>query len=97
MAELGCGAGWASIGLARPYGRITVDGYDLDAPSSDQARINAHAMGVGDRVSFAVRDSADAALDPPYDLVLAFECIHDMADPVGSLRTMHAMVGETAR
>jgi len=51
-------------------------------------------MGVADRVSFAVRDAADAAQGPPYDLVLAFECIHDMADPVGALRAMRAMAGE---
>jgi 2-polyprenyl-3-methyl-5-hydroxy-6-metoxy-1,4-benzoquinol methylase len=94
VAEVGCGFGWAGIGLARAYTRITVDGYDLDAPSIDQARINARALGVADRVSFAVRDAADAAMGPNYDLVLAFECIHDMADPVGSLRAMRAMAGE---
>jgi 2-polyprenyl-3-methyl-5-hydroxy-6-metoxy-1,4-benzoquinol methylase len=94
VAEVGCGFGWASIGLARAYGRITVDGYDLDAPSIDQARTNARAMGVADRVSFAVRDAAEAVTGPKYDLVLAFECIHDMADPVASLRAMRAMAGE---
>jgi 2-polyprenyl-3-methyl-5-hydroxy-6-metoxy-1,4-benzoquinol methylase len=94
VADVGCGVGWASIGLARVYNTICVDGYDLDAPSIDMARTNAHAMGVADRVSFAVRDAAEAAQGPPYDLVLAFECIHDMADPVGVLRAMRAMAGE---
>ena len=31
-----------------------------------------------------------------YDLVTAFECIHDMADPVGALRTMRRLAGERA-
>jgi hypothetical protein len=29
-----------------------------------------------------------------YDLVLAFECLHDMADPVGALRAMRALAGK---
>jgi 2-polyprenyl-3-methyl-5-hydroxy-6-metoxy-1,4-benzoquinol methylase len=95
VAELGCGVGWASIGLARAYNRISVDGFDLDPSSIDQARTNARAMGVADRVTFAIRDAADAAdADATCDLVLAFECIHDMAHPVQSLRAMRAMAGE---
>ncbi|MBL0712582.1 MAG: hypothetical protein JJV98_02670 [Desulfosarcina sp.] len=31
----------------------------------------------------------------PYDLVTAFECIHDMADPVGALRMMLNLTGDT--
>jgi 2-polyprenyl-3-methyl-5-hydroxy-6-metoxy-1,4-benzoquinol methylase len=93
VAEIGCGVGWASIGLARAYERITVDACDLDAPSIALAQANAQTMDVADRVSFAVRDAAIAAQGPKYDLVLAFECIHDMADPVGVLRAMHDMAG----
>ena len=39
------------------------------------------------------RASAEAAQGATYDLVLAFECIHDMADPVGALRAMRVMAG----
>jgi 2-polyprenyl-3-methyl-5-hydroxy-6-metoxy-1,4-benzoquinol methylase len=94
IAEIGCGLGWASIGLVRAYPKITVDGYDLDAPSIELAKMNARAMGVADRVSFAVRDATQASNGPPYDVVLALECIHDMADPVGALRAMRALAGE---
>jgi 2-polyprenyl-3-methyl-5-hydroxy-6-metoxy-1,4-benzoquinol methylase len=94
VAEVGCGLGWASIGLARAYPKVRVDGYDLDAPSVGLAQVNAHEMGVADRVSFEVRDAASAATAATYDLVLAFECIHDMADPVGALRAMRALAGE---
>jgi SAM-dependent methyltransferase len=94
VAEIGAGAGWASIGLARAYLKVRVDGYDLDPSSVALARDNAREMGVDDRVHFAVRDAADAASAGPYDLVLAFECIHDMADPVAALRAMRRMAGE---
>jgi SAM-dependent methyltransferase len=95
VAEIGSGAGWASIGLARAYPRVRVDGYDIDAPSVELARSNAREMGVADRVSFAVRDAADPALAGTYDLVLAFECVHDMANPVGALRSMRNLAGQS--
>lgn len=94
VAEIGSGLGWASIGLARAYPRIRVDGFDLDAPSIQLAVANAQTMGIADRVAFHERDAADVAGNTPYDLVLAFECIHDMADPVGALRTMRGLAGE---
>jgi SAM-dependent methyltransferase len=94
VAEIGAGVGWASIGLARAYPKVWVDGYDLDAPSVALARDNAREMGVSDRVQFAVRDAAAPASAGSYDLVLAFECIHDMADPVAALRAMRDLAGE---
>jgi hypothetical protein len=51
-------------------------------------------MGVAERVLFAVRDAATVAPTRSYDLVLAFECVHDMADPVGALRAMGDLAGE---
>ena len=30
VADIGCGLGWSSIGMARAYPKIRVDGYDLD-------------------------------------------------------------------
>jgi hypothetical protein len=38
VADIGCGLGWASIGLARAYPKLHVDGFDIDAPSIDGAR-----------------------------------------------------------
>jgi SAM-dependent methyltransferase len=94
VADIGSGAGWGSIGLARTYPKVQVDGFDLDAPSVALAKDNARAMGVADRVHFAVRDAAAVAPTQSYDLVLAFECVHDMADPVGALRGMRHLAGD---
>jgi 2-polyprenyl-3-methyl-5-hydroxy-6-metoxy-1,4-benzoquinol methylase len=93
VADVGCGTGWSSIGMARSYPKIRVDGFDLDADSVAEARTHARAAGVMDRVRFALRDAADPSLSGRYDLVTAFETIHDMADPVGSLRTMRRLAG----
>ena len=90
VAEIGHGMGWAAIGMAKAYPNVTVDGYDIDAPSVAAARENARQHGVEDRVRFTATDAADA--EGQYDLVTAFECIHDMPRPVEVLRAMRAMV-----
>ena len=94
VADLGCGAGWSSIAMARAYPRILVDGFDLDEASVAQARANAWNAGLAGRVAFHVRDAAEATHRGGYDLVTAFECLHDMADPVGVLRTMRSLLNE---
>ena len=92
--DIGCGAGWSSIAIARAYPKVRVDGYDLDEPSVEFARANAEQAGVADRVSFHVRDASDPALEGSYDLATAFECVHDMGRPVEALLAMRRMVGE---
>ncbi|HJR79373.1 MAG TPA: methyltransferase domain-containing protein [Anaerolineales bacterium] len=92
VADIGCGYGWSSIGIAKGYPNIHVDGFDLDAPSIERARENARQNGLSERVQFQVRDASDPALAGQYDLVTAFECVHDMSDPVGALRTMRRLV-----
>lgn len=92
IADLGCGTGWSSIGMARHYPSARVDGFDLDAPSIDAARVHAVEHEVADRVRFEARDAADPGTHGDYDLVIALECIHDMSDPVGVLRSMRRLV-----
>ncbi len=94
VADIGCGAGWSSIGIAQAYPKVRVDGYDLDTPSVELARANAAAAGLSDRVHFHVRDASDPSLTGQYDLVTAFECVHDLSNPVGALRAMHALARE---
>jgi 2-polyprenyl-3-methyl-5-hydroxy-6-metoxy-1,4-benzoquinol methylase len=93
VADVGCGAGWSSIGIAQAYPTASVDGFDIDAASVELARRNAAAEGVSDRVRFTATDAADA-LPAAYDLVCAVECIHDMPDPVSVLSAMRRMVAD---
>ena len=92
VADLGCGAGWSSIGVAQCYPHALVDGFDLDEASVALARQHAREAGLEDRVRFAVRDAGDEALAGRYDLVVALECVHDMAQPVRALETMRRLV-----
>jgi SAM-dependent methyltransferase len=92
VADFGCGAGWGSIGLARAYPLVRVDGFDVDRPSIELARHNAVEYGVEQRVQFHVRDAADPSLVGQYDLVTVFEALHDMAQPVEALVTMRRLL-----
>jgi SAM-dependent methyltransferase len=94
VADIGCGAGWSSVGMARSYPKLRVDGFDLDEPSVALARANVIDAGLEERVRIHRQDAGDPSLGGSYDLVTAFECVHDMADPVGALRTMLHLAGE---
>lgn len=94
VADIGMGGGWSSIGLALAYPRVRVDGFDLDAASVELARENAIQAGLNGRLKFHVRDATDPTLAGQYDLVTAFEAVHDMSDPVGALRTMRQLAGD---
>ncbi|MCE0767101.1 class I SAM-dependent methyltransferase [Pseudonocardia kujensis] len=91
VADVGCGHGWSAVGIALAYPEVTVDGFDLDMPSIEAARRNAREAGVADRVRFHPADAGTA--EGTYDVVFAFECIHDLPDPVAVLRAMHGLGG----
>ncbi len=89
IADIGCGAGWSAIALANAYPEARVEGIDVDAPSVEMARANAADAGLADRVSFRVADGAAAlAEDGSYDAAFAFECVHDMPNPVDVLASV---------
>ena len=95
VADVGCGAGWSSIGIARSYPHVLVDGFDVDEPSVELARAHAEEAGVADRVRFHVADGARVAAGTgTYDAVFAFECVHDMPDPVAVLAAVRRLAGD---
>jgi 2-polyprenyl-3-methyl-5-hydroxy-6-metoxy-1,4-benzoquinol methylase len=94
IADFGCGVGWSSIGMAQAYPNAQVDGFDLDRLSIEQARHHAADARLNGRLTFHLRDAGDPSLAGQYDLVTAFECVHDMSNPVAALRTMRHLAGE---
>jgi 2-polyprenyl-3-methyl-5-hydroxy-6-metoxy-1,4-benzoquinol methylase len=86
VADIGCGAAWSCIGIARAYPKVRVDGYDLDLASVELAARNILHAGLSDRVSVHLRDAGDPELAGQYDLVTILEALHDMGRPVEALR-----------
>lgn len=81
VADIGFGAGWSSIAIARAYPGATINGFDVDEPSVEMATRNAKEAGLEDRVRFYPKSAAEME-GKAYDAIFAFECIHDMPHPV---------------
>ena len=86
VADVGCGAGWSTIAVARAFPNATVIGFDADAASIADARANAAAQQVD--VEFQSRDAATIANAGRFDLILVLEALHDMARPADVLRSL---------
>jgi SAM-dependent methyltransferase len=94
IADVGCGLGWSSIGMALAYPKVSVDGLDLDATSVEIARRNAGDAGLAQRVRFVVGDAASPDLAGGYDLVTMLESFHDMAHPVRILSAFRRLLAD---
>ncbi|MGZ8738200.1 MAG: class I SAM-dependent methyltransferase [Nocardioides sp.] len=89
VADIGCGHGSSTILMAQAYPRSAFIGSDVHAGSVETARSRASAAGVEDRVSFET-NPATGFSGSGYDLVTTFDALHDMGDPVGAARRVHA-------
>jgi 2-polyprenyl-3-methyl-5-hydroxy-6-metoxy-1,4-benzoquinol methylase len=94
IADIGCGAGWSSIGMAKAYPQVRVDGFDKDGASIEDAWAHARQERLTDRITFHTREVGDGVLNGRYDLVTAFECVFHMGNPVNVLATMRRLAGE---
>ena len=88
VADVGCGTGQALIALARAFPALTGVGYDPYPPVIEHARRAAAQAGVADRVSYEVCDAA-TGLPESFDVITTFDVVHDAADPLGLLRSIH--------
>lgn len=84
VLDVGCGRGRALLLLARRFPRSRFAGYDLSPEAIAWARAEARRDGLHN-VRFEVRDAARGLEEGAYDLVTAFDAIHDQADPAGVL------------
>ncbi len=94
VVDIGCGTGWSSIALAQAFPRVRIDAVDIDPASIEQARRNAGASGLAERIRFHTAAAEEASLDVPYDLVTVFESLHDMPYPVKALRRIRTLAGD---
>jgi ubiquinone/menaquinone biosynthesis C-methylase UbiE len=84
VADLGCGTGHCINLMAKAFPASTFVGFDLADDAIDAARKEAETMGLSN-ASFEVRDVRQLPTNA-FDLVTAFDAIHDQADPAAVLR-----------
>jgi ubiquinone/menaquinone biosynthesis C-methylase UbiE len=85
VADVGCGHGSSTLLMAEAFPKSTFHGFDYHEGSITTARQRARASGLDGRASFAVGGATDYE-GSGYDLVAHFDCLHDLADPVGAGR-----------
>lgn len=90
VADVGCGHGASTLLMAQAFPRSTLVGYDFHPPSIECATRRAAEAGVRN-IRFEVADAVNfPAPDVGFDLVACFDCLHDMGDPQGCARHVHA-------
>lgn len=87
IADIGCGSGMAAVTMAAAYPACEVVGIDADDRAIDRARNRQESTGVTN-LTFEVADSAALSAEPGFDLVTALDVIHDLADPLATLRAV---------
>ncbi|MCU0669146.1 MAG: class I SAM-dependent methyltransferase [Myxococcota bacterium] len=80
VLDVGCGSGRALNTMAAAFPRSRFVGYDLSSEAIVSARVEARERGLAN-ASFEVRDVADLNDEARFDLVTAFDAIHDQARP----------------
>jgi ubiquinone/menaquinone biosynthesis C-methylase UbiE len=83
-ADCGCGSGRALIRMAEAFPASRFVGYDAFPGAIERATRNAAASDAADRVIFEVRDVMKG-MPAQFDLVTAFDSLHDLPDPVEGL------------
>jgi 2-polyprenyl-3-methyl-5-hydroxy-6-metoxy-1,4-benzoquinol methylase len=80
VVDVGCGGGLALLALANAYPASRFDGIDLSQFAIEEARRAAADSGI-DNVAFYTGRGEDLPTEAIYDLVLTFDCLHDMTHP----------------
>lgn len=87
VIDVGCGAGRALLRLAEHFPKSSFTGVDLCAdafaPAIETIRVKSLA-----NLAFKQLDIAGVETLGAYDLVLAFDAVHDQKDPQGMLETV---------
>ncbi len=85
VLDVGCGRGRALNLMAQAFPNSRFSGYDLSEEGIDAARAEAEEMGLSN-VRFEVKDVAALDTVGQFDLITAFDAIHDQAQPAVVLK-----------
>ena len=93
VADVGCGYGSPTLGIAGLYPAASVLGIDYHDASIAYARAEAAATGVGNAQFEVIPATELPAAD--FDLITFFDSLHDIGDPAGALRAARAALAPT--
>jgi 2-polyprenyl-3-methyl-5-hydroxy-6-metoxy-1,4-benzoquinol methylase len=89
VLDVGCGSGWALCEMAGAFPASRFTGYDLCEDAIANGKRRAQERGLRN-VRFEVRDVTSIGKRDAFDLITAFDAIHDQKDPAAVLGQIHA-------
>lgn len=88
VLDVGCGRGRAVNVMARVYSNSTFVGYDISREGIESARHEAKEWNLTN-AKFEVKDATKINDEEKYDLITAFDTIHDQAQPTKVLKEIY--------
>ncbi len=85
VADIGCGRGHAINLMAQAFPKSRFVGYDFSEEGIRAGRNEAHGLGLTN-AQFEVRDVTRLDMQEQFDLITAFDVIHDQAQPAQVLQ-----------
>lgn len=84
VADIGCGFGVSTLIMAKQFPNSHFYGFDNHVPSINAAKEKAEYEKIEKNLEYSVL-SATESIGRDFDLITFFDCLHDMADPLGAL------------
>lgn len=91
VADIGCGAGRATLEMARAYPKSEFHGFDSSETAVRLARERLAKSGLNN-VSFHHASAQALQPDASIDFALTWDCLHDMTDPRGAIRAIRGAI-----
>ncbi|MGH2555064.1 MAG: methyltransferase domain-containing protein [Actinomycetota bacterium] len=91
VADVGCGSGRALLEMARVYPNSDFHGYDSSELAIQFAEEHLAESGLTN-VTLHRAAAEELAPDASFDFVLTWDCLHDMTDPAGAMRSIRAAI-----
>lgn len=93
VVDVGCGAGVTLVTIAAAYPQSRCIGYDPSSTAVRLAQQRANEEGVTN-VEFVAAGAEDLPADLNADLILTFDCMHDMAFPDVAARAIRQTIAD---
>ena len=90
-ADIGCGAGVALVAMAERFPRSRFHGYDISRHAIERAGELVAEAGL-DNVELHLAGADSLPGEATFDLVLTFDCLHDMTEPTTTIAAIRRAV-----
>jgi ubiquinone/menaquinone biosynthesis C-methylase UbiE len=97
VLDVACGGGRWLIAVARRFPETQLVGVEFEPDSVARAIRHVEEAGFGDRIRIESREIPAMTFREEFDLVYIQDALHELADPVASLRAAWAAVASSGR